>query len=68
MFIERHHLVKRTLIFLAIGIIAIGLIHLFSESLISRMPTFNPLLFPVLTVFINTSCDHFLFYGHEVLV
>lgn len=52
MFIERHHLVKRTLIFLAIGIIAIGLIHLFSESLISRMPTFNPLLFPVLTVFL----------------
>lgn len=52
MFIERHHLVKRTLIFLAIGIIAIGLIHLFSESLISRMPTFNPLLFPILTVFL----------------
>ena len=52
MIIERYHLVKRTLIFLAIGIIAIGLIHLFSESLISRIPQFNPLLFPVLTVFL----------------
>lgn len=52
MHIERQRLVKRVFIYLVICAIFMGIIHLFSASLISRISTTNPLLFPVLTLFL----------------
>lgn len=43
---------NRLLYFFGIAIFAIGLLHLFSSQVISRIPTMAPILFPVLTIFL----------------
>ncbi|MGU3522984.1 GGDEF domain-containing protein [Enterobacteriaceae bacterium C23F] len=43
---------KRLLYFFCIATFAIGVLHLFSNQVISRMPTMAPILFPVLTIFL----------------
>ncbi|HEQ3500923.1 sensor domain-containing diguanylate cyclase [Raoultella ornithinolytica] len=50
MLINRKRLVLRVFIYLSICALMMGAIHLFSASAINRIPAFNPLLFPVLTI------------------
>ena len=52
MTVNRSRLAKRVFVYSVICIIAIGVIHMFSSSLISRIPTLNPFLFPVMTIFL----------------
>lgn len=52
MTVNRSRLAKRFFVYSAICIITIGVIHIFSSSLISCIPTFNPFLFPVMTIFL----------------
>lgn len=68
MTVNRSRLAKRGFVYSAIFIIAIGVIHMFSSSLISRIPTFNPFLFPVMANFINSAHYGFQFHDDEILV
>lgn len=69
MLINRKRLVLRVFIYLSICALMMGAIHLFSASAINRIPAFNPLLFPVLTILLfNTPHHNCMFYGNEILV
>lgn len=43
---------NRLLYFFGIAVFTIGVLHLFSSQVISRIPTMAPILFPVLTIFL----------------
>lgn len=43
---------NRLLFFFGVAVFSIGVLHLFSSQVISRIPTMAPVLFPVLTIFL----------------